>query len=64
MKRSLIVLLGACLALRAALAMGQSVRDLKELSVDQLHDSHVEFGDAASRGEFERNFYGQVRWSF
>ena len=41
MKRSVIVLVGACLFLRAATAMAQTVRDLKELSVDQLLDIQV-----------------------
>ncbi len=29
-----------------------------------LHSNHVEYGDAVSRSQFERNFYGQVRWHF
>ena len=41
MKRSIILLVGVCLSLRAALVMAQSVRDLKELSVDQLLDIQV-----------------------
>jgi iron complex outermembrane recepter protein len=29
-----------------------------------LHDRHPEYGDAASRSEYERNVFGQVRWQF
>jgi len=38
-----------------------------ELSVvgrNLLHDGHAEYGAAATRSEYERNVFGQVRWQF
>jgi iron complex outermembrane receptor protein len=29
-----------------------------------LHDRHPEYGNEVSRSEYERNFFGQVRWQF
>ena len=42
-------------------------RDNLELSLvgrNLLHDSHPEFGDVSSRSEYQRDFFGRVRWQF